>query len=66
MHMSSFVIYVFLIQQKEGKIYFALNLFLLVMVKHISIFKIFISIFTLCNLLDEVESIETINGKFIL
>ena len=34
---------IFLSQQKKGKLYFASDLFLLVMVKHISIFNIFIS-----------------------
>ena len=41
--MSSFVTYIIVFsQQKEGKTYFVSDLFLLVMVKHISIFNIFI------------------------
>ena len=53
----------FFSEQKEGKTYFSSDLFLLIMVKHISIFNIFISIFTLCTLLDELENVELMNGK---
>ena len=49
--MSSFVIYVNISsQQKEDIFYFASDLFLLVMVKHIAIFNIFISKYLHCVL----------------
>ena len=65
--MSSFVTYIIVFsQQKEGKTYFVSDLFLLVMVKHISIFNIFISNFTLCALFDEIASVEMFNEKFIM
>ena len=63
--MSYFVtLVVFLSQKKVGRIYFSSDLFLLVMVRHISIFMYLSQNITMCNLLDEVVSVEMINGKF--
>ena len=54
-------------QKKVGKFYFLSDFFLLVMVRHISIFNIFISKrFTIRTLLDKVVSFEKINENFAI
>ena len=49
--------------EKVGK-FFSSDWFLLVMVRHISIFNIYLGFFTLRTRLDEVVSVERVNEKF--
>ena len=62
--MSSFVTWAIIKPEKVGETYFSSYLFSLIMVRHISIFNIFISnFFTLCTLFDELVSFERVNEK---
>ena len=64
--MSLFVTYVIFYARKKKVNSIFCEIFLLVLVIHISIFDIFIFLKRLCNLLDEVSSDEIFNVKFIL
>ena len=54
----------FLSQKRVGKIYFSSDLFFLVMVRYILIFKIYLFQFTFRTLLNELVTVERINEKF--